>query len=138
MRRAATILFALLAMPVPASAFTANALLGRWFGTGQPEDKSRMYIDNFLAGGVFRGEHRLCLKGKAYDSGQTGHWTVNGDRLTVHIETEDNGVAPRDDLYRIVSLDAKTHKYIYLPMNFPYTAHKVEAGFVMPPCDLTS
>ena len=104
----------------PACAFAPAALQGNWFGTGQPEDRSEMYIDHFLPGGVFRAEHRWCRQGKAADHTQTGHWSLSGDTLTIHVATEDDMRVERDDVYRITLLDAQRQTSVYLPENFTY------------------
>jgi hypothetical protein len=141
MRRAGFVLLALLglvAAPVLAAPAPAG-LVGNWFGSGQPNDKSEMYIDHFLPDGVFRAEHRTCRKGKASDYPQTGRWSMAGDVLTIHVATEaGSSQVPRDDVYRITRLDARKQVSVYLPMNFTYTDTRVDAGFKMPECDLTS
>jgi hypothetical protein len=138
MRRLALFLLALAAVPAPASAYTAAAVAGTWFGTGQPEDRSEMYIDHFLPNGVFTARHRWCRQGKALDHAQNGRWSLKGDILTIHIETEAGVRVERDDVYRIVRLDAKRQTSVYLPANFTYNDHRVDEKFPMPPCDLTS
>ena len=142
MRRRAALLALLLpsaglcaAAPAPPS---PSLWAGVWFGTGQPDDKSEMYIDYFVAGGTFHNHHRWCHQGKADDTSETGHWSLNGDSLTVRIDATDGRPAPRVDEYRAISVDAKTQNYIFLPTGFAYTAHRVSASFEMPPCDLTS
>ena len=133
--RIGPVLFALPLLAVPAS---AASLLGNWFGTGQPDDRSEMYIDHFLPGGVFRAEHRWCRQGKALDHSQTGRWSLAGDTLTIHVDTEGELRVGRDDVYRIVSLDDRRQTSVYLPMNFSYKDTRVDDGFRMPECDLTS
>jgi hypothetical protein len=129
----------LLSGPAAATpSLSAASWAGTWFGTGQPNDKSEMYIDYFEPGGTFHNHHRTCLKGKAADMAETGHWSLKGNALTVQIETIDGVLAPRVDDYRALSVDAKTQRYIFLPTNFTYKAERVNAKFEMPPCDLTS
>jgi hypothetical protein len=130
-------LMALLASAVPCAAAPAT-LVGNWFGTGQPDDRSEMYIDHFLPGGGFRAEHRLCRQGKAIDGGQSGSWSLAGDILTIHVEIEGPNRVARDDVYRLVSLDARKQTTVLLQLNFPYKDTRVENGFKMPDCDLTS
>ena len=131
-------LFAVLAFDVPASAATPATLLGNWFGTGQPEDRSKMYLDHFLPGGVFRAEHRWCVKGKALDHAQAGRWSLAGKTLTIHVVTEGEVRVERDDVYRIDQIDAHRQVSVYLPENFTYRDTRVDDGFKMPDCDLTS
>ena len=135
--KGAPVLFALLLAAAPCAAAPAT-LVGNWFGSGQPDDKSEMYSDHFLPGGVFRAEHRLCRQGKAFDGAQSGRWSLAGDILTIHVEIEGQTRVARDDVYRLVSLDAQKQTSVYLPMNFSYKDRRVENGFKMPDCDLTS
>lgn len=123
------------ALPVSAAAWP---MAGAWFGTGQPGDRSSMYIDNFMPDGRFAGHFRACVKGKAEDQLSTGRWRVSGNTLTIDTATVDDQVDPRTDIYRIISVDAKTQHYVLVRTNFEYQSHKVDAGFEMPPCDLTS
>jgi hypothetical protein len=75
MRMVAATLFLLAATPAAAQSW----MVGTWFGHGQPQDKSAMYIDRMRPDGSWRGEYRTCLKGKPEDQLQTGRWAVNGD-----------------------------------------------------------
>jgi len=137
MKRALLPVLALLAT-LPASA-AAYPMAGAWFGTGQPEDRSEMYIDTFGADGSFHNQHRWCRQGKINrEMRQTGRWRVEGNILIVDIATNDGGLAPRTDRYRLISVDDKNQNYVYLENNFAYHAHKVDAKFQMPPCDLAS
>jgi hypothetical protein len=112
---------------------------GIWFGTGQPNDRSQMYIDYFNADGSFHNQHRQCAQGQVvYEVFETGRWRIAGDRLTIDIATVNKRAEPRTDLYRIKSVDERMQNYVYLPTNFEYRARKVGAGFKMPPCDLSS
>ena len=127
-------LLLLTALPAQAATFP---VAGDWFGTGQPEDRSEMYIDHFGADGSFRNQHRYCRQGKVFrELRETGRWSVKGNILTVEIATQDGQPAPRFDHYKLLSVDATTQSYVVLPTNFPYKAHKVAANFDMPRCDL--
>jgi len=128
----------LLLATLPASAAT-YPVAGDWFGTGQPDDKSEMYIDHFGADGSFHNQHRYCRQGKIWrEARETGRWSVAGNILTIAIATVNGQSDPRSDRYRLTGVDAKNQNYVSLPNNFPYHAHKVDAGFAMPSCDLTS
>ena len=126
----------LLLLPLPASA--QPGMVGSWFGYGQPDDKSAMYIDRMRPDGYWRGEYRTCVKGKAYDQTQVGRWSLVGDVLSLHIETVDGQSAPYTDTYKMLAQDAKSQKYVSLTRNFPYTPKRVADNFQMPPCDLVS
>jgi hypothetical protein len=133
-RRAAWLFVMLLATP----AYAASDISGTWFGTGQPGDRSSMYIDRLQANGNWRGEYRTCIKGKSQDSIQTGHWSLSGDMLSLSVETVDGMIVSRTDIYRMLSHDAKTQKYVSLPSNFAYTPRRMPDSFKMPGCDLVS
>ena len=125
---------ALAQKPAPIS----ERMVGSWFGTGQPEDKSEMFIDTFNADGSFRNQHRWCRQGKATDLSETGRWNMAGNILTIDIATVSGRPEPRSDRYRVNVVDGKTQDYVYLSNNFRYKARKVAGNFPMPPCDLTS
>jgi hypothetical protein len=124
------------------SAAHANAapsyMVGTWFGHGQPDDKSAMYIDRMRADGTWRGEYRVCLKGKPRDQIQEGRWKLDGDILTLGVETVGGQFWPRTDTYKILEHSAKTQKYLSLGYKFVYTPQRVADDFKMPSCDLTS
>jgi hypothetical protein len=132
------LLLAVLMAPLPAQA-VPYPMAGVWFGTGQPNDRSEMYIDYFNADGGFHNQHRECRQGRiASEIRETGRWSVKGNILSIDIATVNGNSEPRTDQYRLISVDATTQKYVVLPTNFPYNAHRMAAGFSMPPCDLTS
>jgi hypothetical protein len=121
---------------LPAQAATFP-VAGDWFGSGQPNDKSEMYIDHFGADGGFSNQHRYCRQGKVFaEARETGRWSVKGNILTVDIQTVNGKPDPRIDHYKLLSVNATTQSYVVLPTNFPYKAHKVAANFDMPRCDL--
>ena len=73
----------ILVAATPASA--QSWMVGTWFGQGQPQNKASMYIDRMRPDGSWRGEYRTCNKGHAQDQTQTGHWSVEGDTLTLKV-----------------------------------------------------
>src|ERR1043166_1276806 len=78
-------------------------MVGVWFGHGQPQDKAAMYIDRMRPDGSWRGEYRTCMKGQAVDQVQTGHWSMEGDVLTLKVDTVDGIAAPRTDTYKMLA-----------------------------------
>jgi hypothetical protein len=112
--------------------------VGRWFGSGQPGDKSQMWLETGTADGKFHVLHRACRQGKAFDSVQDGTWSLSGDTLTIHIQQADGEKLDRVDVYRILKHDTRTQSYRYEATGFVYNSRKVDAKFVMPPCDLVS
>ena len=114
-------------------------MVGTWFGNGQPGDKSAMYIDRMRADGTWRGEYRICSKGKARDDTvQQGRWSLKGDILTLSVETVDGQFWPRTDLYKMLEHSAQAQKYLSIGYNFLYTPRRVGDDFKMPSCELTS
>lgn len=114
-------------------------MVGTWFGQGQPDDKSAMYIDRMRPDGTWRGEYRVCVKGKPpKDDIQEGRWKLNGDILTLGVETVGGQFWPRTDTYKILEHSPKAQKYLSLGYKFTYTPQRVADDFKMPSCDLTS
>jgi hypothetical protein len=124
------------------TAAQANAassyMVGTWFGHGQPGDKAAMYIDRMRADGSWRGEYRICVKGKPRDDIQEGRWKLDGDILTLGVETVGGQFSPRTDTYKILEHSPQAQKYLSLGYKFTYTPQRVADDFKMPSCDLTS
>ena len=125
-------LIVILALAAPASA--ASYMVGTWFGHGQPQDKESMYIDRMRADGSWRGEYRTCIKGKALDEIQEGHWTLQGDMLSLRVDTVNGMRETRTDLYRMLGHTATSQKYLSLGYNYPYTPTREPDDFKMPSC----
>ena len=123
-------------LATPASA--ASYMVGTWFGHGQPQDKEGMYIDRMRADGSWRGEYRTCIKGKALDEIQEGHWTLQGDMLSLRVDTVNGMRETRTDLYRMLGHTATSQKYLSLGYNYPYTPTREPDDFKMPSCQLIS
>ena len=130
-------LMALLLLTAPAFA-APSYMVGTWFGTGQPHDRSSMYIDRMRPDGSWRGEYRTCVKGKPEDLVQDGSWSLNGDMLILKVRTVNDFPMPRTDTYRMLQHSPAAQKYVEVPMNFAYTPRRVTDDFKMPPCDLVS
>jgi hypothetical protein len=133
-------LLALLLAATPALAASPNDwLAGRWFGTGQPNDKSEMWLETAGADGSFHVQFRACRQGKAFDATNDGHWNIAGATETITIDTV-NGAkgGTRQDIYIILSHTKDKQVYRYQATGFVYTSHKVDGAFTMPSCDLTS
>ena len=113
-------------------------LLGFWFGTGQPNDKTNMWLEQFLPDGEFRGQYRSCVGGKPQDMIQTGRWSLDGDKERIDILTVNGHYQPRSDPHQLVSVDEKTWKYRYLPLGYVFTARRVDEKFELPSCEAIS
>jgi hypothetical protein len=121
-----------------APAAAASYMEGTWFGYGQPGSKNSMYIDRMRADGSWRGEYRTCGKDKPPDQVQEGRWKLQGDVLTLGVETVNGLFAPRVDTYKMLAHDAQSQKYLSMAWKFPYTPKRVPDDFQMPSCELTS
>jgi hypothetical protein len=132
---ASLILMPILALAAPASA--ASYMVGTWFGHGQPEDEESMYIDRMRADGSWRGEYRTCIKGNALDQIQEGHWTLQGDTLSLRVDTVNGVRSSRTDLYRMLGHTATTQKYLSLGANYLYTPTREPDDFQMPSCPIS-
>lgn len=132
----------LLAPPAFAPAFAQGNsawLHGHWFGSGQPDDRSQMWLDLTAPDGSFHVFHRACRAGQAFDTVEEGRWLLKGDVLTITIQKINGNPVTRDvDVYRILKHDNRTQTYRYEKTGFVYNARKVDAKFQMPPCDLSS
>ena len=131
------LLAAVLALSLPAQA-AAPWITGIWFGQGQPNDKSEMWIARMGADGSFHAQFRACRKGKATDVINDGRWSLNGDMETIQIQTVNGQFFPRTDYYAILGHDNKSQTYRYLATGFVYQSKRVDAKFQMPGCDLVS
>lgn len=120
----------------PASA--APFLVGSWFGTGQPNDKSEMWLAHMLPNGDFRAEFRSCVKGQAYDLTQTGSWSLNGYVETISLLTVNGQFYPRTDTYKILFQNGKKQTYRYLKTGYVYNSSRVDDKFEMPNCESIS
>jgi hypothetical protein len=144
MARRAALLFLLLATAPAAAAgpndrMPSSWMIGRWFGTGQPNDKSEMWLAQAFADGRFHVQFRRCRQGKAFDTTNDGTWVLDGAKETISIDTVDGQkLMPRHDRYTILSHTNAKQTYRYEGTGFVYTSRKVAANFAMPRCDLTS
>ena len=129
-----------LLLALPAAAAPQSWMVGNWFGSGQPNDKSQMWLATASADGRFHVLHRACVQGKAFDATNDGTWALNGDVATMRIEKVDGVVLPgaRTDVYRVLSHSQTQQTYRYEATGFVYNSRKVDGKFQMPPCDLAS
>lgn len=135
----AALLLALVVMPAAAQAAPAFPA-GAWFGQGEPQDKSEMFLVHGGADGRIHVQFRLCRQGKAFDFTNDGTWSRSGNRLTVRYLLADGAAlsAPHDDLYTLLSSEGGRQSYRLDSNGYVFTARAVDAKFQMPPCDLTS
>ena len=126
----------LAALTIPA--WAAPALVGTWFGQGQPGDKQSMYLDRLTADGQIHSRFRDCRGGKPIDSTEDGTWSLSGNMLTIQINFHNGQLMPRTDFYRLESANPGDFKITYLPINFLFDERRVDDKFEMPSCQLVS
>src|SRR4051812_34953463 len=112
-------------------------LSGRWFGQGEPHDKSEMWLAHAAANGDFAVQFRACRKGKATDLFQKGTWRFEAGTEYVRITWSGGRSTLRETPYRILSHDGKRQAYA-MPDGFVFRSSRVGADFQMPGCELTS
>ena len=134
------VLAALMLLTLQAAALPAKPtwIVGTWFGQGQPNDRSEMWIARMGADGSFHAQFRACRKGKATDAINDGTWSIAGDLETIQVQLANGQFLPRTDMYQILAHDQKSQTYKYLATGFVYKSGRVDAKFQMPPCDLVS
>ena len=139
-RRMAALLLLLSASPVWAADHPAD-LVGTWFGQGEPYDRSEMWLAHVAADGAFAVQFRTCRKGqngnKARDLFQKGTWWFQDGTEYVQITLSDDRIVLRETPYKILSRDGR-HQTYSEPSGFVFRSSRVDAGFVMPPCELVS
>jgi hypothetical protein len=132
------LLAAPLLLAAPAAAAPNDWMAGRWFGSGQPNDKSEMWLAVLTADGRFHAQFRACRQGKAFDKTNDGTWKLDGAAETISIiKVDDVMTMPRQDHYTILSHAPGKQTYRYDATGFTYTSRRVDAKFEMPRCDLT-
>jgi hypothetical protein len=112
-------------------------LTGRWFGQGEPHDKSEMWLAEASPDGGFAVQFRACRKGAASDLFEKGSWWFEGETEYVRITQSGGQTVLRETPYRILSHDGKRQTYS-MPDGFVFRSSRVDADFKMPSCELTS
>ena len=112
-------------------------LTGRWFGQGEPHDKSEMWLAQALPNGDFVAQFRACRKGKATDLFEKGKWWFQDGTEYVQITWSNGQVVFDETPYKILSHDGN-HQTYSLPDGFVFRSARVDANFHMPECDLVS
>ncbi len=112
--------------------------MGSWFGTGQPNDKSQMWLARMLPGGGFQAHFRSCVRGKAFDELETGRWTLTGDSETIEVLSVNGKPSARRDEYKILSHTQAAQTYRYLKTGYVYSSRRVPDNFELPSCEAIS
>ena len=116
----------------------APFLVGSWFGTGQPDDRSQMWLAHMLPDGRFEAQFRSCVKGKGMDEVETGRWSLKGDSETIQVMMVNGQPFARRDEYKIEKFDKSSQTYRYLKTGYVYSSRRVADSFEMPSCEAIS
>ena len=130
---------ALILLAAPAlAAERPSYLIGHWFGQGEPNDKSEMWLAHAGANGDFTAQFRACRKGKASDDlVQKGTWWFQDGIEYVQITSSNGQIVFNETPYKILAHDGK-HQTYSMPSGFVFRSSRVDANFRMPPCELVS
>jgi hypothetical protein len=116
-------------------------LTGRWFGQGEPRDKTEMWLAQALPNGDFVAHFRACQKGqkgnRARDSLEKGKWWFQDGVEYVQITWVDGQVVFDETPYKILFHDGN-HQTYSMPDGFVFRSSRVPPNFRMPECDLVS
>jgi hypothetical protein len=116
----------------------APFLVGAWFGQGQPNDKSEMWLARNAPDGTFQVQFRACSKGKALDQMETGRWSLAGDTETLEVLSVNGAPMAQKEIYKILSQDGAKQVYRYQATGFVYSSRRVDGNFEMPSCETIS
>jgi hypothetical protein len=134
LRAALLLLFAV----VPAAAAEhPSYLTGTWFGQGEPNDRSEMWLGHASANGDFAVQFRTCRKGKGSDLFQTGTWWFQDGVETIQITLSGGAIVFEETPYKMLFHDGN-HQTYAMPSGFVFKSSRVDANFRMPPCELVS
>lgn len=131
------VLLVLLATQTAAAAEHPPYLIGHWFGQGEPDDRSEMWLGNAGANGDFAVQFRTCRKGKASDLFQKGTWWFQDGIEYVQITLSGGRVVFDETPYKMLFHDGK-HQTYSMPSGFVFKSSRVDTNFRMPPCELVS
>ncbi len=128
---------ALLAILIAGGPQHPSFLAGSWFGQGEPNDKSEMWLAHAFPNGDFAVQFRACRKGKHQDSLEKGKWWFEDGVETVQITLWNGQVIFHETPYKILFHDGN-HQTYSMPDGFVFKSNRVDANFQMPECDLVS
>jgi hypothetical protein len=130
-------LFLLLLATSASAAERPSYLVGHWFGQGEPNDRSEMWLGSASANGEFAVQFRTCRKGNASDLFQKGTWRFQDGVEYVQITLSGGRIVFDETPYKMLSHDGK-HQTYSMPSGFVFHSSRVDANFQMPPCELVS
>src|SRR5205814_2793391 len=127
------------------SATYPKAVIGDWYGEGEPNNPRMMFLSHRGAYGAFAIEFRNCSSGNALDHSESGTWFGAGGKYTIVTASVDGALVHYVDEYETISDDGRSSRYrlvasdsLQSSIGFVFTATRVSKDFVLPDCQLTS
>ncbi len=140
--RIACLAFGLIAMFQPANAaqverglnIPASAIVGNWYGVGEPDDPSISYIDAYAADGTFHSEFRKCVRNEVvWRQTETGKWSVRDGVLRMISITIDGKPDVFDNSYTIECSAPNEFRARLHDVSFLFIEKRIDK-FEFPPC----
>jgi hypothetical protein len=128
-----TLLLALLGSQA-APAADDPALVGIWYGFGEPDDPAIVYIDSYHEDGTYNAEFRKCEHGEViWRQTASGKWSVK-DRVLTMVSDTVNGMPERyENSYAMVSLSGTEFRARLADPDFLFIERRI-SKFEFPPC----
>jgi hypothetical protein len=116
------------------SAVAASALVGNWYGVGEPDDPSISYIDAYAADGTFHSEFRKCVRNEVvWRQTETGKWSVSNGTLRMISITIDGKPEVFDNSYTVEFSTPNEFRARLQDPDFLFIEKRIEK-FEFPPC----
>ena len=116
------------------SAAAPPALVGNWYGVGEPDDPNVSYIDAYQADGTFHSEFRRCEKGEVvWHQTETGKWSVRNGVLRMISDTIDGKPDVFDNSYTIELQTPNEFRARLHQPDFLFIERRIPK-FEFPPC----
>jgi hypothetical protein len=121
------LVFACAALPLPAQAASAPALVGIWYGKGQPEDPDMVYLDYFAADGSFISTFRKYERCTVvWEQVEAGTWSIAGNVQST-VKTSVNGMpihSPQD--YRVESVTPRELRVRHIGTEYLFVERRLD------------
>jgi len=113
---------------------SASALVGYWYGVGEPDDPSISYIDAYAADGTFHSEFRKCERNEVtWRQTETGKWSVANGILRMISVTIDGKPDVFDNSYTVEFSTPNEFRARLHGPDFLFIEKRIEK-FEFPPC----
>ena len=130
---------------VDAADLSPKAIIGDWYGEGQPGDPNVYWIDHFGSDGSFAIELRHCHGGEGDYHVEAGSWSFKGKNLRITTDFVNGEAVHYEDEYEIFSFDGHLKKDRLIVSNAlqsnvgsVFVSTHEPGGFKLPDCHQTS